>query len=58
MGDSLNFVDSGIGEWLHDERIRSYPGGHRRHLVGNPTYSGTKKILAMRNSKGALWCGR
>jgi hypothetical protein len=47
MGDSLNFVDSGIGERLHDGRIRSYPGGHRRHLVGNPTYSVAKKILTM-----------
>lgn len=47
MGDSLNFVDSGIGERLHDERIRSYPGGHRRHFVGNPTYPGAEKILAM-----------
>jgi hypothetical protein len=53
MGDSRNFVDSGIGERLHDERIRSYPGGHRRHLVGNQTYSGTKKILAMLPRAGA-----
>jgi hypothetical protein len=47
MGDSLNLVDSGIGERLHDERIRSYRGGHRRHLVGNQTYPGTKNILAI-----------
>jgi hypothetical protein len=47
MGDSLNFVDSGIGERLHDERIRSYPGGHRHHLAGNQTYPGTKNILAI-----------
>ena len=46
MGDSLNFVDSGIGERLHDERIRSYPGGRRRHLASDPTYSGAKNILA------------
>jgi hypothetical protein len=53
MGDSLNFVDSGIGERLHDGRIRSYPGGHRRHFVGNPTYPGTKNILAMWLRAGA-----
>jgi hypothetical protein len=47
MGDSLNLVDSGIGERLHDGRIRSYPGGHRRHFVSNQTYSGTKNILAI-----------
>jgi hypothetical protein len=46
MGDSLNFVDSGIGERLHDGRIRSYPRGHRRHLVGDQTYPGQKNILA------------
>ena len=47
MGDSLNPVDSGIGERLHDEGIRSYPGGHRRHLAGNPTYPGQKNIIAI-----------
>jgi len=45
MGDSLNFVDSGIGERLHDGRIRSYSRGHRRHLVGDQTYPGQKNIL-------------
>jgi prepilin-type N-terminal cleavage/methylation domain-containing protein len=43
MGDSLDLVDSGIGERLHAERIRSYPGGRRRRLVGNQAYPGTKK---------------
>jgi len=47
MGDSLDFVDCGIGERLHDERIRSYPGGHRRHLVSNPADSGQKNILTI-----------
>ena len=45
--DSLNFVACGIGERLHDERIRSYLAGHRRHLVSNQTYSGKKNILAI-----------
>jgi hypothetical protein len=45
MGDSPDSVDSGIGERLHDERIRSYPGNHRRHLAGNPAYPGQKNIL-------------
>jgi len=47
MGDSLNFVASGPGERLHDERIRSYPAGHRPHRVSGPTYSGTKNIPAI-----------
>jgi hypothetical protein len=53
MGDSLNFVACGIGERLHDGRIRSYPGGHRRHLVSNQTYPGTKNILAILPLAGA-----
>jgi hypothetical protein len=52
MGDSLNFVDSGIGERLHDGRIRSYPSGHRRHLAGNQTYPGQKNILEGRGGAG------
>jgi hypothetical protein len=47
MDDSLDFVDSGIGERFHAERIRSYPGGHRCHLAGNQAYPGTKNILAI-----------
>jgi hypothetical protein len=47
MGDSLNFVDSGIGDRLHDERIRSYPGGPRRRLVGNQAYP--EKTIGVRS---------
>jgi len=43
----LDFVASGIGERLHDGRIRSYPGGHRRYLVSNQSYPGAKNILAI-----------
>jgi hypothetical protein len=48
MGDSPDFVDSGIGEPLHAERIRSYPGNRRRHLAGNQACPGQKNILAIR----------
>ena len=47
MDDYPDLVDSGIGNRLHDERIRSYPGGHRRRLAGNQTYPGQKNILAI-----------
>ena len=47
IGDSPNFVASGIGEWLHDGRGHSYPAGHCGHRVSGPTYSGTKNILAI-----------
>ena len=47
IGDSLSFVASGIGEWLHDGWGHSCPAGHRRHRVSGPTYSGTKNIVAI-----------
>ncbi len=43
---SLNFVAAGIGQWVHDWRIRSHPAGHRRRRGADPGYSGTKTILA------------
>jgi len=47
IGDSFNFVASGIGERLHAGRICSYPPGHRRHRGTDPSHSGTKNILAI-----------
>ena len=47
IGDSLNFVASGIAHWLHDGWGHSYPAGHRHHRVSGPTYSGTKNIVAI-----------
>ena len=47
IGDSLDSVASGIGEWLHDGWGHSYPAGHCRHRVGGPPYSGTKGIVAI-----------
>ena len=47
IGDSLNFVASGIVHWLHDGWGHSYPAGHRRYRISGPTYSGTKGIVAI-----------
>ena len=47
IGNSFNFVASGIAHWLHDGWGHSYPAGHRRHCVSGPTYSGTKNIVAI-----------
>ena len=47
IGDSLSFVASWIGEWLHDGWGYSYPAGHRRHRVGGSPYSGTKNNVAV-----------
>ena len=47
IGDSFNFVASGIAHWLHDGWGHSYPAGHRRHRVSSETYSGTKNIIAI-----------
>ena len=47
IGDSLNFVASGIAHWLHDGWTHSYPAGHCHHRVSGPTYSGTKNIVAI-----------
>ena len=47
MCDSLNFVASGIAEWLHDGWSHSYPAGHRHRRGTDPSYSGTKTIVAI-----------
>jgi len=47
MCDSLNFVASGIGEWLHNGRGYSCPAGHRHRRGTGPTYSGTKNIVTI-----------
>jgi len=47
IGDSLNFVASGIGEWLHDGWGHSYSAGHCHHRVGGSPYSGTKNNVAI-----------
>ena len=47
IGDSLNFVASGIAHRLHDGWGHSYPAGHRRYRISGPTYSGTKGIVAI-----------
>jgi len=47
IGNSFNFVASGIAHWLHDGWGHSYPAGHRRHRVSGPTYSGKKNIVAI-----------
>ena len=46
IGDSLNFVASGIAHWLHDGWIRSHPAGHRHRRGADPRYSGTKTLVA------------
>jgi hypothetical protein len=47
MCDSTDFMASGIGEWLHDGRLRSYPAGHRHYCGSGPGYSGTKSAVAI-----------
>ncbi len=47
MCDSFNSVASGIAHWLHDGWGHSYPAGHRHHRVSDPTYSGTKVMVAI-----------
>ena len=46
IGDSLNFVASGIAHWLHVGWGHSYSAGRCHHRVGGPPYSGTKNIVA------------
>ena len=53
IGDSLNFVASGIAHWLHDGWGYSCPAGHCRHRVSGPTDSGTKNIVAIQTRKPA-----
>ena len=45
--NSLNFVAAGIDQWLHDWRIRSRPAGHRHRCGADPSYSGTKTLVAV-----------
>ncbi len=45
--DSLSFVKSGNVEWLHDGWSPSYPGGHRYRRISCPTFSATKRIVAI-----------
>ena len=47
IGDSLNFVASGIAHWLHDGWGHSYPAGHRYRRGTDPSYSGTKVMVAI-----------
>ena len=47
IGDSLDFVASGIREWLHDGRGHSYPAGHRHRPGTSPGDSGTKNIVTI-----------
>ena len=47
MCDSLNFMASGIGEWLHDGWRHSCPFSHRHHCDSGPAYSGTKSAVAI-----------
>ncbi len=47
MCDSLNFVASGIGEWLRDGRGHSCSAGHCHRCSTDPSHSGTKNIVAI-----------
>jgi hypothetical protein len=45
--DSLNFVAVGISRWLCGWWTHSYPAGRCHHSRGDPSYSGTKGIVAI-----------
>ena len=47
MCDSLNFVVVGIYWWLYGWWTHSYPAGHRHRRGTDPSYSGTKMIVAI-----------
>ena len=47
MCDSLNSVASGISRWLCGWWTHSYPAGHRHRRRGDPSYSGTKMMVAI-----------
>ena len=47
IGDSLDSVASGIGEWLHDGRGHSYPAGDRHRRGTDPGDSGKKNLVAI-----------
>ena len=45
--DYINFVVVGIYWRLYGGWAHSCPAGHCRHRVSGPTYSGTKRIVAI-----------
>ena len=45
--DSLHFVVVGISWWLYGWWTHSYPAGRCHHRRGDPSYSGTKGIVAI-----------
>ena len=45
--DSLNSVAVGISRWLCGWWTHSYPSGRCHHRRGDPSYSGTKMIVAI-----------
>ena len=47
MCDSLNSLASGIAQWLHDGWGHSCPTGHRHRRGTDPSYSGTKVMVAI-----------
>ena len=52
MCHSLNLLAAGIGQWLHDWRIRSHSVGHRHRRGADPRYSGAKTIVAVSTLAG------
>ncbi len=44
---SLNFVATGICQWLHNRRIRSHPAGHRHRRGADSNHSGTQTAIAV-----------
>jgi hypothetical protein len=47
MCDSLDFVASGIVDWLHNGWSHSYPPGHRYRRGTDPGHSRTETIVAI-----------
>ena len=47
MCDSLHFVVVRVSGWLCGWRTHSYPAGRCHHRRGDPSYSGTKTIVAI-----------
>ena len=52
MCHSLNFVATGIDQWVHNWRIRSHPAGHRHRRGADPSHSGTKTLVAVSTLAG------
>ena len=50
--DFLNFVVAGVGQWLHDGWSHTHFAGRCHHRVSDPTYSGTKDIVAILTPAG------